>query len=61
MMEDFRQISGDENPLHVSDDFACQNGFPRRVVYGMLTSLLYSCLGEGVHSGRELSVTKCTC
>ena len=52
MMEDFRQISGDENPLHVSDDFACQNGFPRRVVYGMLTSSLYSCLG-GVYIPGE--------
>lgn len=61
MMEGFRQISGDENPLHVSDDFACQKGFPKRVVYGMLTSSLYSCLGGGVHPRRELSVTKCTC
>ena len=52
MMEGFRQISGDENPLHVSDDFACQKGFPRRVVYGMLTSSLYSCLG-GVYTPGE--------
>lgn len=52
MMEGFRQISGDENPLHVSDDFACQKGFPRRVVYGMLTSSLYSCLG-GVYIPGE--------
>lgn len=52
MMEGFRQISGDENPLHVSDDFACQKGFPKRVVYGMLTSSLYSCLG-GVYIPGE--------
>ena len=44
MMESFRQISGDENPLHKDEDYAKEKGFSDRVVYGMLTSSLYSCL-----------------
>ena len=45
MMERFRDLSGDENPLHKDEDYAKGKGFPGRVVYGMLTSSLYSCLG----------------
>ena len=42
MMESFLKISGDINPLHTDPGYAIQNGFPYRVVYGMLTSALYS-------------------
>src|SRR5690348_11949178 len=42
MMEEFRHLSGDENPLHVDGEFARQAGFPGPVAYGMLTSSLYS-------------------
>ncbi len=45
MMEKFRTITGDINPLHVSDDFAKGKGFPQRVAYGMLTASLISTLG----------------
>ena len=45
MMAKFREITGDINPLHVSDDFAKEKGFPQRVVYGMLTASLISTLG----------------
>ena len=45
MMAKFRAITGDINPLHVSDDFAKEKGFPQRVVYGMLTASLISTLG----------------
>ena len=44
MMEQFRAVSGDNNPLHVNQDFARKYGFSDRVVYGMLTASLYSCL-----------------
>lgn len=44
MMEKFSSISGDINPLHMDDDFAKKKGFTSRVVYGMLTASLYSCL-----------------
>ena len=44
MMQQFCAVSGDNNPLHVSADFARAHGFQDRVVYGMLTASLYSCL-----------------
>ncbi len=48
MMDAFLRLSGDENPLHADETFAKSKGFPNRVVYGMLTASLYSCLA-GVH------------
>ena len=42
MMESFLKISGDINPMHIDSGYAMQKGFPDRVVYGMLTSALYS-------------------
>lgn len=40
----FLQLSGDNNPLHCSKEYAIQNNFNSRVVYGMLTSSFYSTL-----------------
>ena len=45
MMQKFFDITGDENPLHMSGDFAKSRGFEDRVVYGMLTASLISTLG----------------
>lgn len=45
MMEDFRRLSGDINPLHCEADFARERGYKDRVVYGMLTASLISTLG----------------
>ena len=53
MMDAFRKISGDENPLHTDEDFAKEHGFPGRVVYGMLTSSLYSCMGGVYIPGKR--------
>ena len=39
-IEDFLRVSGDTNPLHSDDDFARRAGFERRVVPGMLSTLL---------------------
>ena len=47
MMDKFCEISGDVNPLHKEESFAKDKGYPGRVVYGMLTSSMYSCLGGG--------------
>lgn len=41
----FRDISGDENPLHKDDQFAIEIGegkFHKHVAFGMLTASLYS-------------------
>ena len=43
-MDLFRKLSGDENPMHVDDQYATERGFPGRLVYGMLTSSFYSTL-----------------
>lgn len=43
----FRAISGDDNPLHIDDEFAREtsNGkYASHVVYGMLTASFYSTL-----------------
>ena len=53
MMEDFAKISGDKNPLHISDKFAQEKGFPARVVYGMLVSSLYSRLAGMYIPGKN--------
>jgi acyl dehydratase len=38
----FAALSGDTNPLHVDTDYALKAGFPGPVIFGMLTSSLYS-------------------
>lgn len=51
-MDSFTQISGDVNPLHLDDGYAQKQGFPSRVVYGMLTASFYSTLA-GVYLPGE--------
>ncbi|MGA2634330.1 MAG: MaoC/PaaZ C-terminal domain-containing protein [Terracidiphilus sp.] len=38
----FAMLSGDVNPLHVDKAYAIEAGFPCPVLFGMLTSSLYS-------------------
>lgn len=42
MMDAFLSISGDCNPLHLDQAYAQLKGFQSTVVYGMLSSALYS-------------------
>lgn len=42
MMDMFKKLSGDENPLHQDSQFALEQGFDDRVVYGILTSSFIS-------------------
>jgi len=44
----FAALSGDTNPLHVDTDYALKAGFPGPVIFGMLTSSLYSRLLQGM-------------
>ncbi len=53
MMTKFQDISGDNNPLHVNEAFALEKGFKSRVVYGMLSAALYSCLTGMYIPGRN--------
>ncbi len=43
-MDKFLDISNDINPLHIDSNYAKENGFLDRVVYGLLTSSFYSTL-----------------
>ena len=45
MMQKFFEITSDENPLHVNENFARDRGFDNKVVYGMLTASMISTLG----------------
>ena len=42
MAHKFAEISGDVNPLHVDREYAIAAGFAAPVLFGMLTSSLYS-------------------
>lgn len=54
MMEKFREITGDLNPMHSDSEFAKTRGFKDRIVYGMLTASFISTLG-----GMYLPGEKC--
>ena len=44
MAQEFARISGDINPLHVDRDYALSAGFASPVIFGLMTSSLYSTL-----------------
>ena len=54
-MELFRQISGDDNPLHTDLEFAKAKGFAENVVYGQLTAVALSTLA-GMYLPGKLSI-----
>jgi 3-hydroxybutyryl-CoA dehydratase len=41
---DFAEVSGDENPLHLSHDYAATTRFGQRIAHGMFTASLVSAL-----------------
>lgn len=55
MMDMFRRITGDDNPLHSDEAFARSMGYPGRVAYGMLTASFLSTLA-GVYLPGENSL-----
>lgn len=44
-VEAFLKVSEDTNPLHTDEDFAKNEGYKDKVVYGMMTAALFSKLG----------------
>ena len=42
MMKHFLEISGDGNPLHNDEEFAKEQGYEHKVVYGLLTTSFIS-------------------
>ncbi len=55
MQQLFCKMSGDENPLHRSSEYAKAKGYEDRVVYGMLTSSFLSALA-GMYLPGERSL-----
>ncbi len=47
MVQEFARITGDDNPLHVDEEFAKKTQFGRRIAHGMLVvSLISKVLGR---------------
>lgn len=55
MLEHFRLITGDENPLHKDEAFAKEKGYSGKVAFGMLTASFLSTLA-GVYLPGERSL-----
>lgn len=55
MLEQFRDITGDINPLHNDEQYAVSKGYKGRVAYGMLTASFMSTLA-GVYLPGERSL-----
>lgn len=52
MMEQFKQISKDDNPLHNDLEYAKENGYKEKVVYGLLTQSALSSLAGMYMPGK---------
>ena len=42
MLDDFAKLSGDNNPLHMDENYAKSNNFKKRVCHGMLLASFFS-------------------
>lgn len=58
MMENFRGITGDVNPLHMNQNYAREKGYPDCVVYGMLTTSFISTLAGVYLPGKYSLINK---
>jgi len=61
----FAQISGDDNPIHVDEDYAKNSAFGKRIVHGMFSAALISAVAGtklpgygGVYLSQELKFRK---
>ena len=55
LMNKFRNITGDVNPMHQNDKFAIRCGYREKIVFGMLTSSFLSTLA-GVYLPGKYSL-----
>ena len=60
-IKSFAGISGDHNPVHLSEDYAKKSRFKERIAHGLLTASFFSAIfgtklpGEGcVYAGQNL-------
>ncbi len=52
-IKEFSKITGDENPLHLDEEYAKTTPFKGRICHGMLTASLFSALFGMVCPGRK--------
>ena len=55
MIENFRTLTGDVNPLHRDADYAKEKGYPDKVCFGMLTASFLSTMA-GVYMPGKYSL-----
>ena len=55
MIENFRALTGDVNPLHADADYAKEKGYPDKVCFGMLTASFLSTMA-GVYLPGKYSL-----
>ena len=60
MVQQFAELSGDRNPIHMDDAYAAKTRFGRRIAHGMISGALISAAlvktigGGGVYLGQFL-------
>jgi len=54
-VEQFSELTGDQNPLHTDKIFATRSPFQKPIVHGMLAGSLFSCL-VGMHCPGKTSL-----
>jgi 3-hydroxybutyryl-CoA dehydratase len=58
-MDLFAELSGDYNPMHVDTEYALSKGYKDKLVYGMLSSSMYSTLVGMYLPGEKCLLNKC--
>ena len=59
MQNDFRQNTGDINPMHSNQEFAKEKGFDQPLVFGMLTASFFSTLVGVYLPGKNCLFQEC--
>lgn len=59
MQNDFRENSGDINPMHSDETFAKEKGFEKPLVFGMLTASFFSSLVGVYLPGKNCLFQEC--
>ena len=61
----FAGLSGDNNPVHMSEEYACESRFKKRIAHGLISASFFSALfgtrlpGPGcVYVGQNLKFKK---
>lgn len=53
LVDAFARLTGDVNPLHMSEEFAKTKGYAARVSHGLLTGAVFSAIAGTLLPGRD--------